>query len=575
MLNVLRWLPPFLLSAAASSHAQTISDQAILFATQDESPRVRFIDGEPHVTYYTPDRNLGSLAPATSFEPVIITDPEAPGRSSFNGFYVADGRPVFIWRTTRPAQTGSERVLLTQAESGVDTQRLDTAGAAFHPVVAEDGQGIAAVWTDDRAGDAAYQVRFNRMHRGEWLASDSRVDSGDAPAYDPMIAMRGDVVVAGWSTPTQGHALHLRRSLDAGDHWSEPITIMPEGEAHTPVLLAVADGWRLMYFVAAVGIVVHSSTDGLDWGPPRTIPGTRETGSFSFRGSQAGKHLCLTWTGPFGGPATTANVYAVCSADAGEAWMPVARMDTDLQGAAASLAPVIAVDDSGRVIVVWQDLRDWRAAIYANASTDGGQTWRAQDVLISTTPLTYDQLPAVAGDGNGRFVIAWSHGTGDNPARRTHVLAYRDLRLDCGQAGGGALCDAPDVAPKPDPAVLETRLRERATTFWSAYLDGDFAAGYHLFDPFFRAQVAENQFLARRAPLDYMEADITAIAVAESGRRATVTMTIVFKADDIALGAQSGTIEPTRRQITEAWVYVDGDWFKLHRTQAGDLLPRF
>ena len=134
------------------------------------------------------------------------------------------------------------------------------------------------------------------------------------------------------------------------------------------------------------------------------------------------------------------------SADGGVTWLPAdVRLDTDVAGAANSFSPVIVCDQLA-VYVAWTDDRNGLAArdMFFNRSLDGGLTWLAADVRLST---------AVVGTGNGTegrlactgltVYAVWSDarvGLRDIHANRSldggATWLAADVRLDTDPAGG-------------------------------------------------------------------------------------------------------------------------------------------
>lgn len=558
---------------AATAHSQPRTDYPALFATPDEGPRVGYTDGTLIVTYFDDERRLRSLHPHSTDEPTVISTSDGGHRNSYNGLFPIPGNALLVWRSQQSDADGVRRILLSRLvdDENSDPHCLNSDGAAFHPVMSQDGDTLAAVWIDSRAGESAYQIRFNQYREGRWLNGDLRLDTGPAPAYDPMVAVREATLVAGWTTPTENTNIHLRHSTDGGDQWSDPIQIQASGTPYTPVLIATASAWRLIYFNVGRGLVVHTSTDGTTWDDGALVPGSEHNASYGFRWNRAGQRLCLSWSGPFNSVGTPEDVFATCSANGGDTWMPITRLDTDIAGAAASLAPTLSMDAAGRVLIAWQDLRAFRPEIRFNYSTDGGESWQQQDLSVTAGVKGHHQQPAIGTDAQGNFTIAWLYGESDDPGRRKHTLAWETVRLTCEPI---AVCDPKPALEQPLTTQLEARLRNRATSFWSVAIAGDHSAMYDLMDPFFQAKVSRGNFLTRLGRIRYTDAKVQSLTLHQSGRRATVMVDVSYEAGEIALESGSATIAPARRTLTEEWIHIDDDWFKLYQSQAGDLLPR-
>jgi hypothetical protein len=71
--------------------------------------------------------------------------------------------------------------------------------------------------------------------------------------------------------------------------------------------------------------------------------------------------------------------------------------------------PGMAIDSSGHLHVVWQDMTPGNNEIYCRTSTDGGSTWISSKRLTWTTGLS--EQPVIAADSSGRLHVAWQDNT--------------------------------------------------------------------------------------------------------------------------------------------------------------------
>ena len=84
-------------------------------------------------------------------------------------------------------------------------------------------------------------------------------------------------------------------------------------------------------------------------------------------------------------------------------------LDTQLDNGAGQ-EPRILADGTGRVIVVWEDLRGSLVDIRANSSTSWGTNWLASDVRVDLDPSNVNgdsTSPSIAARPNGRIFVAW------------------------------------------------------------------------------------------------------------------------------------------------------------------------
>jgi hypothetical protein len=310
-----------------------------------------------------------------------------------------------------------------------------------------------------------------------------------------------------------------------------------------------------------------------------TLAGSQASGSTGFRAhGNARGDLCLVWPGPFRLRGRKADIYVVCSGDAGLHWHPVARLNRNAAGHSHSLAPALAMDPQGRVVVAWQDLRTIRAGIFVNYSLDGGRHWQAHDVPLDPSPgARHGQFPQVAAGDADRFLVVWQQTGSDDPRRADYRLARAELRFACPASPGGpaGLCREPEPAGSGSHAEdRRGRLIQRATAFWQSYVDGDFARGFRLMDPFFRARTSAEQFASRVGQIDYSAFEIVAAGIGIDENRAEVPVKVRFEAREFQVGADVGSIPPTEMTIQDQWVWLDGDWYKVYTSRSGDFLPK-
>jgi hypothetical protein len=77
-----------------------------------------------------------------------------------------------------------------------------------------------------------------------------------------------------------------------------------------------------------------------------------------------------------------------------------------------SYSPAVAVDSSGGVHVVWEDLTPGNYEIYYKRSTDDGVTWLTSQRLTWTSSISWD--PTIAVDPSDHIHVAWHDQTPGN-----------------------------------------------------------------------------------------------------------------------------------------------------------------
>jgi hypothetical protein len=110
----------------------------------------------------------------------------------------------------------------------------------------------------------------------------------------------------------------------------------------------------------------------------------------------------------------------------------------DAEGAAVCIAPgdqtypAITSDEGGGAFVTWQDFRDSSGGVYVqHVREDGNVSWGASGVPTSTA-AGY-AFPAIAGDGRGGAIVAWTDSRG---GLFNHDL-FAERITDSRREGGG------------------------------------------------------------------------------------------------------------------------------------------
>ncbi len=109
-------------------------------------------------------------------------------------------------------------------------------------------------------------------------------------------------------------------------------------------------------------------------------------------------------------------------------WRPPTTLSVGADAVAKASTARVAIDESGDVIVVWQQ-RDFPFVhVWAARATVGGG-WAAP-VLIATNPSDTDMRPDVALDASGEAVVAWM--AGPQGAGTVHALDVVGRGLESG-----------------------------------------------------------------------------------------------------------------------------------------------
>ncbi len=205
--------------------------------------------------------------------------------------------------------------------------------------------------------------------------------------------------------PQASRLFYLRR--DAGG-WSDPVVVPTQpGRLEFPSAAVDPHGWlHVVYAGPNVAQLeyrrVHTSraTDADAWSRPQRLT---DGGVFS-------SHLIATPDGALHlvYASNAGNVYYTHSGDGGRNWADAVAVSAVPRGREAADGPNIAVDEGGRIHVVWTQFelpRGWPpAGAFYSRSVDGGQTWSPAREMAGANK---GQI-AIATRGADEVHVAWN-----------------------------------------------------------------------------------------------------------------------------------------------------------------------
>ena len=234
----------------------------------------------------------------------------------------------------------------------------------YDSVVAIDSDGnFFVVWEDNRNGNGdIYAQRLDANGNRLW-ATDLRVngDSGTALQRNPAVALdEGGRAIVVWQDSRNSYAAIYAQRLDAGGNrlWATDMQII---EGMNPAVAVDRDG-------AAI-VVWEDHRNSYNYG----------------------------------------DIYAQrLAADGTRLWSVDIFVNTSDDGIADQSSPAVAVDESGQVIIVWDDYRDSSYGIYAQRlDSNGNRLWVTDAQVSRDSGASRQEYPAVTLDGNGRAIVAW------------------------------------------------------------------------------------------------------------------------------------------------------------------------
>jgi hypothetical protein len=261
-------------------------------------------------------------------------------------------------------------------------------------------------------------LRFTRSDDGgaHWSSPVSVTDASTFGSYNfhSLHVSRDGTVYVAWLDGRDGKsAAYMTRSTDGGRTW-QPNVRIASGEACPCCRTAIATGtdgtvyaaWRQVFAGSVRDIVVARSTDhGATWSEPVKvhedawkIDACPHAGPAVQVDAQNRVHVAW-WTGKPG----AAGVFYARSSDHGRSFeAPVTMKKAD---ASMPSHVQLALGDSGRVLVAWDDGTRRTPRVLLRVSRDGGQHFGGTDKVSPEDRVASFPVLAIAGD---RVMVAWS-----------------------------------------------------------------------------------------------------------------------------------------------------------------------
>jgi hypothetical protein len=309
---------------------------------------------------------------------------------------------------------------------------------------------------------------------------------------------------------------------------NQPVVLYKTSRNQTYVLegqAKISEKWRKLAVQEAEGLDV-ARLDAYVWDDGRILA--------VFSGEDRGKNK--------------QRVYAAISEDIGKSWQ-VQRIDSKGSDNTRSWLPRLAVDGNN-VAVVWEDSRDIRSGIRMKISSDRGKTWYERDIPVSEGKY-YAFRPRIS-SVKKTLNIAWHQYRNDE--RRTADIVIQSLQWD------KALKMA---RQKENPVALDKRerlLRERVNAYWKGMVKKDNKATYSIHDPFYRARVPYDSYMAHRGLILYRSYNIEDVKI--RGNEAIVKVKVKYEVPKLIILGKETSVPLTEMITEDVYLFIDGTWHR-------------
>ena len=529
-----------------------------------DAPAIGMFRGEPYILMYNA---RGELIYKRGNEEQIISK-DGPSNANLThivtyadaiGIYVL-WRPKLAGKVEGVGEGGDKLIVFRASYDGKTfgkTQRLNDKGGAFMPRVTGNGKGdIYVAWVDERNGGGKYDIYMNISHDSgrTWKEKDLRIDIGEpgsSASTDPTIVAEDDKVWVAWRegmSKEEPSNLYARFSSDRGEKWDEPVLIVKEEESSTGLTLIKKGKAIILYGFDLQGLKLSYSEDGGRSWKVNKPEGMESVGEIRVLNTPDKVYL-ITGIMPDG---KKEDIFIFASEDGINFGKPI-RLDTNTPYYFTSTWPEAAVDGMGNILVAWHDFRNFRSNIYFNYSTDKGQTWQKQDLIISEKGMRQQYWPKIAADDKGSFYVLW--------------VGYMDDMLEKSGLYMSTI-DIHKISPAAQNVRGEKKLRERVSQFWGDRILSNWGGNYDLLDPYFRQRTSREYYIANQLKTIYYSFEIKDIKITDN--MASVTIKYTHEVPEF-ISPQGKKLKVPKRdeEITEVWIWIDGDWFRVFKDVKG------
>ncbi len=381
-----------------------------------------------------------------------------------------DDRIYVVWSGKQNGEGDSDVWFNWSDDEGATFQpqdiRVDRAPAgseSTNPRIAIEDQSVYVVWEDDRDGESDIYISRSTDRGATWGETDTRVGqdaAGSSASHTPHVLTAANVVHIAWTDARDGRAeIYYSRSIDSGETFSveRRLDSDPGAAASRAVELAASEGHVYAVWEDTRGgtseIRLNASGDSgrtwlaadvrIDANSPPTAVSTLP------QITSVGDSVAVAWNSTRNG---APGVWANRSTDGGQTWLPAEhRIDRGTPNLAAP--PRIAADGQ-LVCVVWEDLRDGASDVYCNRSLDRGANWGLLDArLDGGAPGASESHSLQLGIDGRNVFVAWTAQRDESTAPRgdVQVLYSTDRAATWAQSElrfNTSLVDATAEAPR-------------------------------------------------------------------------------------------------------------------------------
>ena len=275
------------------------------------------------------------------------------------------------------------------------------------------GKTLNVVWTEYMGTSAAGDIFYkNSSDSGNtWSPTQRLTWSSDDTRYPAAsVDSSGNLYVL-WREDLSGNnmEIYLKKSTNSGANWSAIQRITwNSGDSRSPhIATDSSNNIHIVWCDDSSGdfeILYKKSTNGgTNWSANKRITWSSGLSGNPFIAAASGNNLYIVWKDNVSG---NDEIYCKKSTNSGSTWSALQRLTWN---SGDSGAPVLAVDSSNNLHLVWEDQTPGACEVFYKSSTNAGTSWSAPQRL--TWNSGWSEVPSVAVDSTGYIQVLWHDNT--------------------------------------------------------------------------------------------------------------------------------------------------------------------
>jgi hypothetical protein len=291
------------------------------------------------------------------------------------------------------------------------TKRLTwNADNSFNPFIAIDSSDdIHVVWSDKSFATYHELCHKKSTDGGTTWTATKRLTWTAGISNHPKIAIdTNDHIHLVWEEYiSSNHEIYFKKSTDGGDTWTgtKRLSWAPDLSRDPVIAVDSSNGILILWWEDTNlkdNIFFRKSTDsGTNWEATKKLT-WNDRSSRPFIAIDYSGHIHIVWNQSF----TNTEVTYKKSTDGGNSWAGTKRLTWN---SGSSRDPILVIDTSNRLHLIWNDDTPGNFEIYHKKSNIGGTTWLGSNRILWTSGNS--DYPKAAVDLGDDIHVVWTETT--------------------------------------------------------------------------------------------------------------------------------------------------------------------